>query len=539
MKRFPWLRALDKKSRREVPYRPPIWLKNRSNGEFFHPQTNKERLAERIILEEGERQARRLGMDRREFMISTAGMALSLSVLNLVSGCTNQRMTGGKGGDAGGGGGDGGYQPPPIDECVERGGEALAGNEFIFDIQTHHFDPTAPWRNTNQGYVTYLGLIAALYGVCSDSDPINCYTRERYAETIFLNSDTTVAVLSSWPAQDCNSTTTTDCGLPLPNTSIVATRDWLNDMAMSQRLVNHCQIMPNLNIDEQLAVMEQMKDQYGVSGWKLYPAWRPTNGQGFWMDDPVGIKTIEKGRELGVKVFCIHKGLPIPGFDIDHNYPWDVPRVAKVYPDCRFVVYHSAICAGQGLLVPIGIPQEGPYDSTTPQASLGGIDTLIRALENAGVGPNENVYAELGSCWSNVMNDPTMAQHAIGKLLKYVGEDNVVWGTDSLVGPNPQSQIEAFRTFQISSQLQSQYGYPALTPELKAKIFGLNAATIFGIDPNAERCKVQANQIQTARLEIDQELGGRRWAIQAPMGPHTRREFFRMARWQREQGRPG
>lgn len=135
------------------------------------------------------------------------------------------------------------------------------------------------------------------------------------------------------------------------------------------------------------------------------------------------------------------------------------------------------------------------------------------------------------------MNDPVMAQHVIGKLLLHVGEDNVVWGTDAMVAPNPQSQIEAFRAFQISSRFQETYGYPALTQARKAKIFGLNAAVAYGVDPHAVRCRVDRSRL--ARRDIDAEIGGRRWAVQPPMGPRTRREFLSFARWQRHQGRPG
>ena len=46
-----------------------------------------------------------------------------------------------------------------------------------------------------------------------------------------------------------------------------------------------------------------------------------------------------------------------------------------------------------------------------------------------GVARNANVYAELGSTWRFVMRDPTTAAHLLGKLLKHIGEDNVLWGT--------------------------------------------------------------------------------------------------------------
>jgi uncharacterized protein len=40
---------------------------------------------------------------------------------------------------------------------------------------------------------------------------------------------------------------------------------------------------------------------------------------------------------------------------------------------------------------------------------------------------------------------------------------------------------EACRKFQIPDQLVEGYGYPKLTPEIKAKVFGLNAARIWSL----------------------------------------------------------
>ena len=35
------------------------------------------------------------------------------------------------------------------------------------------------------------------------------------------------------------------------------------------------------------------------------------------------------------------------------------------------------------------------------------------------------------------MNDPNPSQHYIGKLLKYLGPDNIVWGTDCILTRQP------------------------------------------------------------------------------------------------------
>jgi len=149
------------------------------------------------------------------------------------------------------------------------------------------------------------------------------------------------------------------------------------------------------------------------------------------------------------------------------------------------------------------------------------------------------VFGELGSAWSNVMNDAVAAQHFIGKLLKYVGPDQIVWGTDCILYGSPQPQIESFKMFTITPQFQTMYGYPALTPEIKAKIFGLNAARIFCIDPEARRCSAQSSTFAQVRRHWDAEFGPRRWTAQRPLGPTTRREFLTLAKLAIAKGQPG
>ena len=116
---------------------------------------------------------------------------------------------------------------------------------------------------------------------------------------------------------------------------------------------------------------------------------------------------------------------------------------------------------------------------TIPQ----GVDRLIRSHQDAGLRRNEgNLYAEMGSLWRYFMSRPDEAAHVMGKLLKYFGEERILWGTDSIWYGSPQDQIQAFRAFTISEEFQERYGYPALTAEAKRKIFGLNGARVYGID---------------------------------------------------------
>jgi hypothetical protein len=159
-------------------------------------------------------------------------------------------------------------------------------------------------------------------------------------------------------------------------------------------------------------------------------------------------------------------------------------------------------------------------------------------MKKAGIGPNQNVFAELGSSWGQVYKHADQAAHYLGKLLLYVGENNVCWGTDSLVNGTPQPLIEAMRLASIPADMQTQYGYPELTPERKAKIFGLNSARVYRVDPNARRCNIDQCEVGMLKKGLDEELG-RRWAFDAPLGPKTYAEYQRQGRAAIKRGIPG
>jgi predicted TIM-barrel fold metal-dependent hydrolase len=336
-------------------------------------------------------------------------------------------------------------------------------------------------------------------------------------------------------------------------------REWINARAMSQRCINQVQVMPNDYLEHQIEGMyAAVQDPTWKCGsWKAYPAWTSDtyvgkNGyaQGYYMDDPIGIAFIEAGLKLGVPNFAIHKGLPIPGFDVTHNEPRDIGPIAKMFPEANFVIYHSAINAGTGGTAAAALVQT-PTEMV-PYAAKGavtGVNQLIRSMLTSGViqDPDitktpvtpHNVYAEMGSAWSQVMNDTNQAQHYIGKLLKYMGPDNIVWGTDCVLSGSPQSQITMFKNFSITAQYQQKYGYPALTDAIKAKIFGLNAARLYHVDPMLQRCKASQSTFTMYKRELDEEIGPNRWVAKPPLGPRTPEEYFAHARWSRAKGVPG
>ena len=79
------------------------------------------------------------------------------------------------------------------------------------------------------------------------------------------------------------------------------------------------------------------------------------------------------------------------------------------------------------------------------------------------------------------MTFPTIAAHILGQLLKFMGEDRIVFGSDSVWYGSPQWQIEALWRFQIPAAMREKYGYPELTETAKRKILGLNSARLYGI----------------------------------------------------------
>jgi uncharacterized protein len=499
---LPWLR-FRRKTEPELPVEPPIWLGGASNGEIFHRPSARDALIRRMVLERAGSAARRLGVDRRQFLASGAGMATTLSVINLITGGC------GRGGDGSGGPGRGtgdaaaggrfevGSDPLDAAEQCQVGLDPA--REFIFDIQSHHF-ADRPVSAAYQQFLTSLPQAQCGRGVRG------CFVRNEYVRRMFLESDTTVAVLSAVPAVEGQN--------PLTNEEIAQSRDIINMLAGSQRLVNHCIVLPNHDQPRQLEGMQRAHEQYRVGAWKCYTPWGPT-GEGWFLDDErVGIPFIRRGLELGVRTFCCHKGLPLPGFSAAHADPRDVGVVARMFPDASFVIYHSAFQFG-------GTAPEGPYT----EGSRVGVNSLITAMRQQGVGPNQNVHAELGTTWYLLMRDPTAAAHVLGKLLLHVGEDNILWGTDSIWYGSPQPQIEAFLRFQITPQLQQQHGYPALTAEIRRKILGLNAARVYGIDPRAVRCGIKGSDLAAAKDELDAEWGARRWALDRPYIT-TRRQFL-------------
>jgi predicted TIM-barrel fold metal-dependent hydrolase len=424
--------------------------------------------------------ARRLSISRREFLLSICGAATTLLALDA---CTREAHRSGSSGATSEPGGS--YSiPPEATLDPEPAHHAIGGEEFVFDVQGHLLEYDLNPILNGQDFWTRFPQKN-----CGEDDPRVCFSIESFLELMFLRSDTSMLVLSALPIFPE--------GSPLSPKIMDETRRIAEGLCRDDRVLLHAQALPNVGRPEAaLDAMEETAKRYPVVAWKTFthfPAVFEGNDQAWWLDDhdpslpQVGDAFIEKAVSLGLPTICTHKGF---SGGTPYASPVDVGPAARRHPEANFVVYHSGFEAG-------GV--EGLY---SPRSQNVGINRLITSMSRAGIGPNENVYAELGSTWWYVMRYPTQAAHVLGKLLKYVGEDNVIWGTDCLFYGSPQDQIQALRSFRISHEFQDRYDYPELTKQIKHKILGLNGARLYGVDPLATTCEFSRRELEKLRRQL-------------------------------------
>ena len=476
--------------------RLPVKLDSTSNGEFAPvPLEPVHEEANRAAIEAAAANAKRLGVGRREFLVSACGSAATLMAMN--EAYARAGRTGGS------------FELPreaALDLNAAR--SALDGQELVFDVQGHFVNPTGAWTKRLPPTATPLRGFPKTQS-CGPSkgpgrlDYLQCIGADEFVKDVFMDSDTDLMVLSFVPS--------TREGEPLTIEEAAATAKIVERLEGTHRLLIHGRVNPNQAGD--LEGMDELASRHRIAAWKTYTQWGP-DGKGFFLDDDVGLAFIEKARKLGVKNIAIHKGLAFGPKSYEHSTCVDVGRVARRFPDVNFLIYHSGFVQDKA---------EGPYDA----ARSDGIDALVTSLRENGVEPGSNVYAELGSTWRFLMRDPTSAAHALGKLFNACGPENVLWGTDSIWYGSPQDQIVAFRAFQIAPALRESQGYPQITPALRAKVFGLNALKVYNMPADVVK-KHMADGVSAERVAYREERADPTFATH---GPKTRREFLNLEAW--------
>ena len=288
-----------------------------SNEEFPpQPQTAAQKEVEQRILAEAGRLASRLGLSRRDFLRSSGGMALSLLAMNAVFG----RF----------------FDVLPVEAADtaafrERTGEPF----FIFDVQVHYvgsgYDPDNAEAG-RKGAVTKQGLLGLRKRaqrmnpqLAADRGTLADLSWENFVKEVFLDSETAIGLISTPPG-------------PYPQEAVVPPkemthiRDEINRVTQSRRMLAHGLVTPQLG-QADLDFMDLQAATLKVDAWKAYTGAPPKGFEHGWFvdDEKIAYPMLEKARALGVRRFCVHKGLPLGPVE-DYNHPRDLIRAAKDFP---------------------------------------------------------------------------------------------------------------------------------------------------------------------------------------------------------------
>src|SRR5262245_37072651 len=469
-----WVRQCDLDAATESA--SPIPTQIASNEEFIPPpQLPEQKAVEERLRDLSARNARALGMDRRHFLRTKAGLAAALLAMNDVFGNFFDVSTA----EA--------KEPEAFEEKWPK-------DQFIFDIQTHHVDVSRKWYDDTADGKRVAAFFRMLRRGKTIEDTLDQLNRVHYVKELFGDSDTVMAVISGVPSRDWDKN-------PLPPDQMVATRKFVNDLAGSRRLLSHGLLRPNLGKKE-LAEMERQVKELKIDAWKMYTGAELGEKAWFMDDEKVAYPFWERTKKLGVKNLCVHKGLPLGAFNEKACTPLDLEKAATDWPDLNFIVYHSGFRGFGGL--GRGTGEKIVDKKTDDPQEIPWISDILRILKRNP--KTKNIYFELGSTFQQTSaRDPKMCLHMLGQMILVAGADHILWGTDSIWGGSAESQIQRLRRLTMTQDLMEKYKYPALTDEIKAQIFGLNAARLFGIDPKKKRKEIKADKLSQLREQYQQD----------------------------------
>jgi len=437
----------------------PIPTQIVSNGEYLPPkQSATQKKVERRIVELADANAGRLGLSRRQFMRTSCGMAAAFVAMNEIYGGNVFQVTPAE------------AQQPELAQARQQG---LAG-QFIFDVQTHfvrddfdHKELLGLAEFASQNWNPKLKA----EGVTS----LARYKFQNYVKEVFYDSDTSLALLSGAPFDD-------PTWWFLSNEQMAQARALINGFAGSRRLLSHALITPG-----QQGWMDEVDKAIMVhkpESWKGYTIGDPLNPSKFpWRldDEKLMYPFYDKAVKAGITTICIHKGLLPPDYEKAFAGVWeyataaDIGKAAKDWPQMKFVMYHA--CLRPAFELP-----DQAWTEFEQTGRIRWVSDLADIPQKFGV---TNVYAELGTAFANsAVSHPKFCAAMVGTLIKGMGADHVLWGTDSVWYGSPQWQIEAMRRLEIPEDMRKKYGFAALgeaNSMTKQMIFANNALAMYGI----------------------------------------------------------
>ena len=468
-------------------YAGPIPTQNVSSDEFVPlPQTPAQRRVEARMKALGAERARRRGMSRRQFLATASGMAAAFLAMNEVYGPLYAVSR---------------AEADDCDEDLDR--LAALKTQFVMDCHTHFLrDDTrlAGFVRARQA-VGKAGWNKALPG---KEQTLEDLKYANYMKEIFLDSDTKVALISGAPSD-----------LPqdwfLTNEMKAEARARVNREAGTRRLLSHAIFTPGQ--PGWLEAVDRAIAELKPDSFKGYTIGDNTNkhlSKYPWRmdDETVAYKAYEKFAKAGIVNVCVHKGLFPPSVAgqfphlLAHADVRDVGKAARDWPQLNFIIYHSAYrMAGGG---------GNPADALAHFEQTGRIEWVTDLAEIPAKHGVTNVYADLGQVFAQTtVAQPRLCAAMLGQLIRGLGADHVVWGTDAIWTGSPQWQIEALRRLEIPEDMRKKYGFAPLgeaTGPVKTAILGENNARLYKYE---RRDALATDGIAVAKAEYDAQGGER------------------------------
>jgi len=461
--------------------RTPIPTRFVSSDEFLpSPQTPKQREVQARLTDLGTMLARQQGVSRRRFFGTAAGMASAFVAMNDVYG----PLFGASLAEA------------ATPELANERAKALSG-EFVMDMHTHFLrdDTRLEGFVRSREAVGKAGWNPALAGKPQTLDDLKF---ANYFKEIYFDSDTKVALVSGSGSEEPRDWF-------LTNEMKADARARVNKLTGSKRMFAHAIFMPGMPgwmDDVDRAIAELKPDSF-----KGYTVGDNTNkdlARHPWRldDEKLLYPFYEKLVKAGLVNVCVHKGLfpPETSARYPHLIPYadvrDVGKAAKDWPQLNFIVYHSAFRYTGGAYV-AGMQQ---FEKT------GRVDWVTDLAEIPAKYGVTNVYGDLGQIFAqSTVAEPRLCAAMVGMLVKGLGADHVVWGTDAVWTGSPQWQIEALRRLEIPEDMQRKHGFTALGPAdgaVKRAIFGENSARLYKYK---ERAALVEDRITVAKAAYERD----------------------------------
>ncbi|GAB4168746.1 MAG: hypothetical protein OHK0024_04200 [Thalassobaculales bacterium] len=444
------------------------------------PQTPRQREVEGRLNAMADDFAARHRLSRRQFFQTAAGMATAFLAMNQVYGPVY---------------GVSQAEAASIDHAAERA-QALSG-QFIMDVHTHFLRDDTRLMNFVRARET-VGKAGWNPALVDRPQTIDDLKYPNWFKEIFLDSDTKVALISGSGSEDPRDWF-------LTNEMKAEAREKVNAWAGSRRCLSHAIFMPGTPgwLDKVDRDLETLKPD----SWKGYTVGDNTNkhlSQHPWrMDDEKLLYPFyEKLVKAGHNIVCVHKGLYPPSTErqfpnlVSYAKVDDVGKAARDWPQIRFVIYHSAYRWAAGANAAMGLQQFEQTGRVEWTSDLADIPAKY------GV---SNVYGDLGQIFAQTtVVEPRLCAALMGILVKGLGADHVIWGTDAVWTGAPQWQIEALRRLEIPEAMQRKYGFSPLGPAdgpVKSMIFGENSAKMYNYD--RQRAGLEGDRVTLAKAEYE------------------------------------